>query len=70
MPITGNPVSFTKGSRMKVSASSIQAAEAQKIYAMLVSVGWNETLVKFKPESLPKLKPGTVGEVTLAARGL
>ncbi len=42
-------------------------AKAQQIYASLVSVGWDATIAKFKPESLPRVKPGTVGEVITAA---
>lgn len=43
------------------------AAKAQAIYTSLVAVGWDATIAKFKPESLPKKKPGTVGEVITAA---
>ena len=43
------------------------SAKAQAIYLSLVSVGWDATIAKFKPESLPKKKAGTVGETIGAA---
>ncbi|GEM_PF-418255 len=46
------------------------AAKAQQIYASLLSTGWDATIAKFKPESLPKKKAGTVGEAIAAAGSL
>ena len=46
------------------------SAKATAIYASLVSVGWDPTIAKFKPESLPKKKAGTVGETIVAAASL
>lgn len=46
------------------------SAKATAIYASLVSVGWDATIAKFKPESLPKKKAGTVGETIAAAASL
>jgi len=46
------------------------ANKAQQIYASLVSVGWGATLAKFKPETVVKMKEGTVGEAIAAASQL
>jgi len=46
------------------------ANKAQQIYASLLSVGWEATITKFKPEAVAKKKDGTVGEAIEAAAKL
>src|SRR5688572_29743810 len=62
----GERVTFNLRTANKAAA----AVKAQQIYASLISHGWPATLAKFKPDSVPKLKAGTVGEAIAAAGSL
>ena len=62
----GQRGAFSLGSANATAAAS----KAKEIALFLEANGWEATMAKFKPDSLPKLKAGTVGEAIAAAKEL
>lgn len=62
----GQRDSFSLGTANAVAA----AAKAKEIAMFLDANGWAATKAKFKPEFLPKIRAGTVGEAIAAAKEL